>query len=44
MTQETTISHYIIEGNLFIDYLEALNYCDDNNLNYSTIIKTTEYK
>lgn len=43
------IKHYkIINSNsnkdlIFIDYEDALNYCDKNNLHYDCIIKTDKY-
>jgi len=41
------LPHYYIFGKLFIDYNEAVSYCDQNNIPYDFIVKTKyiiEYK
>ena len=36
----TTISHYKIKDALFVDYMDAIDHCDQNNYSYNEIIKT----
>lgn len=40
---KSEISHYKVNGHIFIDYDDAMNYCDKNKLPYSKIIKTKKY-
>jgi antirestriction protein len=40
---EVGISHYKVGDAVFVDYMDAVNYCDENNLPYSKIIKTKKY-
>ena len=35
----TGIPEYIIDGQVFIDYMDAMFYCDKNNLGYEEIQK-----
>jgi len=37
------ISHYKVGDEVFIDYIDAVNYCDKHNLPYSKIVKTKKY-
>jgi hypothetical protein len=37
------ISHYKVNDEIFIDYNDAMNYCDKHNLPYSSIKKTKKY-
>lgn len=37
------ISHYKVGDAVFVDYMDAVNYCDENNLPYSKIIKKKKY-
>lgn len=37
------IEHYKVDGKTFIDYMDAVDYCDMKNLSYNKIQKTTEY-
>ena len=36
-------SHYIIFSSLFLDYDEAILFCDKNNIPYEFIVKTKYY-
>jgi hypothetical protein len=38
------ISHYKVGNEIFIDYMDAVSYCDKKNLPYSKIIKTKKYE
>ena len=40
----STISHYKVNQEIFIEYDDAMNYCDKNNLPYSKIKKTNKYE
>ena len=40
---EIRIKHYTVKSMLFIDYMDAVNYCDDNKLSYFLIISTNKY-
>ena len=40
---KSEISHYKVNGHIFIDYMDAIDYCDKNKLSYSKIIKTKTY-
>ena len=42
-TVKSEIAHYKVNGHIFIDYDDAMNYCDKNKLSYSKIIKTKKY-
>lgn len=37
------ISHYKVGNKIFIDYMDAMEYCDENNISYDEIINTKEY-
>ncbi len=37
------MSHYVVNGEVFIDYMDAMNYCDRNKLSYNKIKKTKKY-
>ena len=37
------ISHYVINGKVFVDYMDAVNYADQNNLSTDEIKKTKQY-
>ena len=37
------LSHYKVGNEIFIEYDDAMNYCDKNNLSYDKIIKTKKY-
>ena len=37
------ISHYIIKDLIFIDYIEAFEYCKKNKIDINLIIKTKTY-
>lgn len=37
------ISHYKVKDKIFIDYMDAVNFCDKNNISYNEIIKTKKY-
>jgi hypothetical protein len=37
------IKHYAINNLIFIDYMEAYNYCIKNKLDTNQIIKTYKY-
>jgi hypothetical protein len=39
----TEISHYKVNNEIFVDYMDAMNYCDKNKLSYSKIKKTKKY-
>jgi hypothetical protein len=43
MAKGGTISHYKVNDEIFIDYNDAMNYCDKHNLPYSSIKKTKKY-
>ena len=38
-----SINHYVIENEVFIAYMDAIKYCDLNNIKYKKIIKTKKY-
>ena len=40
---QAKISHYVINDNIFIDYLDAFKFCIKHNLNTNLIIKTKKY-
>jgi len=37
------VGHYKVKDNVFIDYMDAVDYCDRNNLSYNEIVKTKNY-
>lgn len=37
------MNHYKVNDKIFIDYMEAIDYCYSNNINIELIIKTKEY-
>jgi hypothetical protein len=39
----TEIGHYIVNNEIFVDYMDAINYCDKNKLSYTKIKKTKKY-
>ena len=39
-----SISHYYVKDIYFTLYMDAIHYCDNNNIDYSVIEKTKEYK
>lgn len=43
MENTINIPHYKVNDSVFIDYLDAMDYCDRLNLPYSKIIKTKNY-
>jgi hypothetical protein len=40
---KSKIAHYKVDGEIFIDYMEAVAYCDKHNCSYDKIVKTKEY-
>jgi hypothetical protein len=40
---ETKIKHYKVGDNIFIDYMDAVSFCDKMKLSYNEIIKTDKY-
>lgn len=40
---KSELPHYFVNGALFIMYGEAYDYCIDNNIPISSIIKSYEY-
>jgi hypothetical protein len=40
---KSEISHYYVNENIFIDYMDAVDFCDKLNLSYSLIIKSKSY-
>ena len=38
------INHYVVNGKFFIDYMDAVNYADNNNLSYNKIKKTKNFQ
>ena len=40
---KTGIGHYVVDGNVFIDYMEAVDYCDKHKMPYSKIVKKKSY-
>jgi len=40
---KSEISHYVVNGHLFIDYMDAYEYCFKNRIDINKIIKTKEY-
>ena len=41
--KESNIPHYTVRGEIFIDFEDAMNYCDRMNISYDEIIKTKKY-
>jgi hypothetical protein len=39
----TEISHYKVNDKIFVDYMDAMDYCDKNKLSYSKIVKTKKH-
>jgi hypothetical protein len=37
------LPHYKVKDEIFVEYDDAMNYCDENNLSYDEIIKTKQY-
>jgi hypothetical protein len=37
------ISHYKVRGNIFVDFMDAMDYCDNVGISYDEIVKTKEY-
>jgi hypothetical protein len=37
------LAHYEVGDAVFVDYMDAVDYCDENNIDYSEIIKLKEY-
>lgn len=37
---KSAIPHYYVNERLYVDYMEAVDYCDINNLSYDLITKT----
>jgi len=35
--------HYYVNNNLFIDYMDAIEYCDQEKISYDKIVKTKKY-
>jgi len=40
MNNNVEISHYVVNGNVFVLFEDAQSYCDNNNIDYSMIVKT----
>ena len=40
---KTQISHYKIHGQIFIDYMDAYEYCIQNKIDANKIIKTIKH-
>jgi len=38
-----TIKHYKVGNEIFIDYMDAYEYCIENKISVELIIKTNEY-
>ena len=43
LINELLPAHYIIDGHLFIDYDDALGYCERNLIPFKNIVKTKKY-
>lgn len=41
---KSEIPHYKVDGEIFVDYDDAMAYCDKKNMSYDKIVKTKEYK
>lgn len=37
------IKHYKVNNEVFVDYMDAVTYCDKHNISYDCIIKTDSY-
>jgi len=42
--EDSKIPHYYVEDALFIDYMDAIEYCDIKNISYDKIVKTKIYR
>ena len=43
MKTTSNISHYKVRDEIFVDYMDAMNYCDEIGISYDEIEKTKEY-
>lgn len=41
--EKSEISHYYVDNNLFIDYMDAIEYCDQAKISYDKIVKTKKH-
>ena len=41
--KKSEISHYYVDNNLFNDYMDAIEYCDQEKISYDKIVKTKNY-
>ena len=41
--KKSEISHYYVYNNLFVDYMDAIDYCDQEKISYDKIVKTKKY-
>lgn len=41
---KSEISHYVVCGNLFINYDDAIDWCIKNKVSYNLIVKTKDYE
>lgn len=43
VSAKSEISHYKVRGEIFVDYMDAMDYCDRKNISYDEIVKTKSY-